>query len=134
MPVTGKDDYVEYVTKEEYEAMVKGKGKNKYNAKKVTIDGIKFDSLVEGRRYRYLKVLEQAGEIRDLVIHPSWSITVNGERIGKYTADFQYWDYRTSREIVEDVKGRRTRDYVIRVKLMKAVHNISIVEVKDGDF
>lgn len=134
MPVTGRDDYVEYVTKEEYEAMVKGKGRNKYNAKKTTIDGIKFDSLLEGRRYQYLKVLEQAGEIRNLTCHPFWNIEVCGDRICKYTADFKYWDCRSGKEVIEDTKGRKTRDYVIRVKLLKAVHKITVVEVKDGDF
>lgn len=134
MPVTGRDDYVEYVTKEQYEAMVKGKGKNKYNAKKTTIDGIKFDSLLEGRRYQYLKLLEQSGEISGLICHPSWTIVVNGERICKYTADFEYWDHGTSKAVIEDTKGRKTRDYVIRVKLLKAVYGITVVEVKDGDF
>ena len=41
-------------------------GKSKYKADKVVVDGVKFDSKREARRYRELKLLEKAGEISDL--------------------------------------------------------------------
>lgn len=39
---------------------------NKYNNRKTTVDGIKFDSIREAERYQELKLLEEAGEISHL--------------------------------------------------------------------
>ena len=51
---------------------------SKYKAKKCVIDGIKFDSLKEGRRYRALKLLERAGEVQNLELQPRYDLIVNG--------------------------------------------------------
>ena len=107
---------------------------NKYKAQPTTVDGIKFDSKREAERYGELKLLERAGEIRDLVPHPRFALVVNGFHICLYTADFAYTDSGTGRGpyVVEDVKSpatARRADYVLRKKLMAAIHGIEIREV-----
>ena len=103
--------------------------RSKYRNKKVTIDGKKFDSKAEGARYVQLKRMVNAGLITDLQCQPAFDLVVNGQKITRYTADFEYRDGE-SRRVVEDVKGVRTRDYVLRRKLMKAVLGITVQEIK----
>ena len=107
--------------------------RSKYNAKPVKIDGLSFDSKKEARRYGELKLMEKAGEIRDLVFHPRYSFGVNGVHICEYEADFSYvpkerFDRICDREIVEDVKGYKTDVYKLKKKLMKAIHGIEVRE------
>lgn len=108
---------------------------NKY--KNVKING--YDSKKEYYRSNELKLLQRAGEISGLqeqvpyeLIPSQWEV-VNGkrkctERAVKYLADFQYID-RDGNLIVEDTKGNRTKDYIIKRKLMLHVHGIKIKEV-----
>lgn len=105
------------------------KGGNKYNARKVEIDGYVFDSKMEGSHYLQLKTLAQAGLIRDLEMQPAFICKVNEKLITRYTADFRYYDVEKGKVIIEDVKGKRTEAYVIRRKLTQALFNIEIVEV-----
>lgn len=84
---------------------------NKYNAKKVEIDGIPFDSLKEAARYKELKLLERAKEITDL--------KENGIA---YVADFKYFDKAKGRTVVEDVKGYKTDVYKIKRKLFLSMY------------
>jgi hypothetical protein len=100
---------------------------NKYNAKQVYEDGHCFDSMSEHRRYRELRLLLAAGRIRDMQVHPVWTISINGELITRYEGDFYYFDLDTQRWICEDVKGVRLPLYMLKKKLMKAVHGIEIV-------
>jgi len=102
--------------------------RNKYNAKRVEADGYVFDSKLEAARYFDLIILEKVGEIQDLCIHPKYKLEVNGVLIGRYTADFEYM--QDGKLVVEDVKGVRTRDFVLRKKLMLALHGIDVKEVK----
>ena len=101
---------------------------NKYHAKKQEIDGIVFDSKREAARYLELKLLERAGEIGDLEVHPIFPIKVNDMRVCAYEGDFSYHDRRTGRQVIEDVKGVRTPVYRLKKKLLKAVWDIDIVE------
>jgi hypothetical protein len=101
----------------------------------VVIDGIRFDSQAEGRRYRELKLLQRAGKISDLVCHPTFRLTVKGVLVCKYEGDFQYRlrDDRTGElgpEVIEDCKGVRTPLYKLKKKLLWAVHGIEITEVQ----
>lgn len=112
----------EKITAKEHRDMQKRPTRSKYNAKKVEIDGHNFPSKKEAHRYLELKTLENAGEISHLSLQPKFRlldpITHNGKKIRKvdYTADFYYID-NEGREIIEEVKGHRTQDYVIRMKL-----------------
>ena len=101
----------------------------KYRAKPTTIDGIRFASKAEARRYQELKLLERAGEIHNLETHPKYTLVVNDQVICTYTADFRYEE--NGEVIVEDVKSRPTMtySYKLKKKLMKAIYNIDIKEV-----
>lgn len=118
---------------------------SKYNNRKVRRDGLTFDSKKEHKRYNELLLLEQAGEIANLrrqvkfVLiptqrEPSQIGTRGGVKKGKllerecsYIADFVYTE--NGKTVVEDTKGLRTKDYIIKRKLMLYVHNIRIREV-----
>lgn len=99
---------------------------SKYRNKPTIVDGIKFQSAKEARRYGELKLLEKYGQISELRLQEPFEIKVCGQKICKYIADFQYVE--NGKKIVEDVKGMPTREYVLKKKLMKAVHNIEILE------
>lgn len=111
---------------------VKGhsKGGNKYHAKRVECDGYVFDSKMEKDHYLQLKAMEQTGAIRDLELQPKFPCIVNGILVTTYTADFKYFDVERDREIVEDVKGKRTEAFVIRKKLTQALYGIVVYEIK----
>lgn len=100
--------------------------RNKYRAKKCVIDGIKFDSQKEGRRYTALKLLEKSGAIKDLELQPKYDLIVNGSKVGFYKADFRYVE--NDRLVVEDVKGMKTPMYNLKKKMIKAIYNIDIFE------
>ncbi len=104
---------------------------NKFGAKKTEVDGIVFDSKKEAGRYVELKLLERAGEIRNLELQPSFECVVNDQKICKYNADFAYFE--GDKRIVEDVKGYRGgaafKVYRLKVKLVKALFNVEVVEI-----
>lgn len=102
---------------------------NKFSARRTVVDGIRFDSAREARRYCELKALERGGQVRNLELQPRYPLLVNGVLIGHYRADFRYTEVHTGRVVVEDAKGVRTRDYLLRKKLMRAVHGIDVREV-----
>lgn len=99
---------------------------SKYRNIKTQIDGITFDSKKEASRYVDLKLLERAGQIRNLRLQVPYIFTHNDTKICTYRADFVYEEGR--RSIVEDVKGKRTRDYMIKRNLMRAFYGIEILE------
>lgn len=97
--------------------------RNKYGNKKVIIDGIKFDSIRESARYRELKILEKAGEIKNLVLQPHFLLLDSFKKNGKtyrkteYIADFKYIE--NGQVIVEDVKGVCTDVFKLKHKLFE---------------
>ena len=99
----------------------------KYGNRKVTVDGLTFDSAKEARRWGGLKLLERAGEITDLRRQVRYPIVWNGVKVCAYVADFVY--VLDGVEIVEDVKGFKTAMYRLKKKLMKACHGVEIHEV-----
>lgn len=115
------------------------KGRNKFNASKIKLDGMTFDSNKEYKRYIELKALQQHGEIFGLEHHTKFelapSVKIEGEKRTKpalrYFADFTY--YLINGEfIVEDVKSVATRklpSYRNKKHLMKTVHGIDVREV-----
>lgn len=101
---------------------------NKFNAKSVETPDGKFDSRMEYRRWRQLKLLEKAGKISNLQRQVKFQIIPKqpGERAACYVADFTYTE--SGAYIVEDCKGKRTPEYVLKRKLMLWVHGIVIRE------
>lgn len=124
--------------------------KNKYHAKKITVNGETFDSQREFQRWCQLRMLEKAGEIEGLQRQVTYTLIPEqreqsrdvfrrGVKAGQlkpgkviektvtYKADFVYFE--RGREVVEDVKGFKTKDYVIKRKLMLWKYGIRIREV-----
>lgn len=109
----------------------------KYRNKKVTVDGIVFDSKLEAKRYQELKLLERSGEISDLTLQPEFELIPKFRKNGKtyrktvYKADFSYFDKRYGKLIVEDTKGFITPVYALKKKLFEYRYkDIEITEVK----
>lgn len=94
--------------------------RTKYNAKVTWIDGIRFASKLEAKRYRELKLLLNNGDISDLILQPSFVLQEGfkdrygkKQRAIKYMADFQYKE--GDEEVVEDTKGYKN-NAVWRIK------------------
>lgn len=121
--------------------------RQKYGNKKAICNGIQFDSRKERDRYRKLALLEQAGEISDLrlqvpfelipAIYEQQEVQLKTktkivskciQKPVRYIADFVYHD-KDGNEIVEDAKGMRTKEYVLKKKMMRALLGITIQEV-----
>ena len=103
--------------------------RSKYNAIKTEVDGYVFASRKEANRYCELKLLESAGEIKDLELQPVYRCEVNGKLICRYIADFRYTSTKLGNVIIEDAKGVKTPAYRIKKKLTEALLNVLIIEV-----
>lgn len=96
---------------------------NKYHNKKVQVDMYVFDSIAESRRYKELKLLEQAGEISKLELQPRFLLQEGFKKNGKtfrkieYIADFQYIE--NGKLVIEDVKGKETEVFKLKRKLFE---------------
>lgn len=123
--------------------------KKYYNNKTKTLDGNVFDSRKEASRWEKLCILEKAGVIRDLKRQVAYELipaqyetyerySKTGRRLKdgrkciekacSYVADFTYIQCDTGELVVEDTKGIRTKDYIIKRKLMLLIHGIKIYE------
>lgn len=112
---------------------------NKYHARICTVDGIRFDSRKEARRYQDLQLLRTAGAISSIELQPEFPIIVreqwrdDGEWIpcGRYRADFRYVDLATGEVVIEDAKSDATKTtaYRLRKRLVEAIYGITIREV-----
>jgi hypothetical protein len=118
---------------------------SKYHSKKVIINGVRFDSRREARRWNELLLLERAGKITDLKRQVEFELipaqrepdTIGvrgGVKKGKvieqkcsYVADFTYME--NGKLVVEDTKGVRTRDYILKRKMLLYFHGIRIKEI-----
>lgn len=106
---------------------------NKYKNKKVEYDGIKFDSIKEKNRYIGLKQMEKLGIIKDLQrqvkyeLQPSFKFNGKTIRSINYIADFVY--IQDGIEIIEDVKGIRTKEYLLKKKMFIYKYQKEIKEI-----
>ena len=118
---------------------------NKYHNRKIERDGLVFDSAKEYRRWCDLQLLQASGMISNLrrqVEFPLLPVqrepdTVGpkgGKKKGKviekgvsYVADFVYDE--DGQQVVEDTKGMRTREYILKRKMMLYTYGIRIREV-----
>lgn len=122
----------------------------KYNASKCVVDGITFDSRKEAKRYCELKLLEKGNVIRDLRLQVEFELLPNQyateKRYGKngkplkdkqvllerrvvYRADFVYILNETGETVVEDVKGVRLKEYILKRKLFLYRYGVPIHEI-----
>lgn len=93
-------------------------------------NGEKFDSKLEANRFDDLKLMERAGEIRDLRAHVSFPLMVGDDLIGAYEADAVYVEAATGRKVVEDSKGVRTPLFRWKARHFKAQYGFAITEVR----
>ena len=119
---------------------------NKYKSHKTSVNGVIFDSKKEYDRYIELTLLSRSGAIKGLkrqvkfelipaqyepdIINPRGKVKKGKliERAVSYIADFVYTD-GNGKTVVEDTKGFRTKDYIIKRKLLLYMHGIRIKEI-----
>ena len=108
---------------------------HKFGAKAETVDGIRFASKREARRWGELQLLQRAGQIMDLrrqvkfhLFGRDGPILTPGGRVAQYVADFVYVDNRNGLEVIEDAKGYPTPEYKLKRAIL-AAQNIKIIEV-----
>ena len=107
---------------------------NKYNAKKIEIDGHTFDSILEGRYYEHLLDLMNDGVVESFEMKKSYTLldkfphpkTGKTVRAIKYTPDFEVI-YTDGHVEVVDTKGMKTRDFVMRCKMFMFRYQIPLV-------
>ena len=106
---------------------------NKYRAKGQRLDGKFFASKKELRRYNELKLLQRAGEIKELTCQPTFKfdkLKYDSGRTPSYRADYSYID-KFNKRVVEDVKSVATKTQLYKLKkaLMKHFFDIDVREV-----
>ena len=122
---------------------------NKYGNHKVKLSGELYDSRAEAIRGEELRALEAAGEIYNLRRQVPFELLPaqrekdrEGKRGGKikgkiieravsYVADFVYVN-KDGFQVVEDVKGLKTKDYILKRKMMLYFHGIRVQEISTG--
>ena len=92
--------------------------KNKYRAKKTTVDGISFPSQKEANYYSELKLEMKAGHIIGFCRQPEFILQDGTGLVLKYKPDFIKW-LRNGSSVVVEVKGKKTEAYIIREKLFR---------------
>lgn len=110
---------------------------SKYGNKKTARGVMEFDSRKEANRWDELFLLQRGRIIKDLERQVKFELIPaqkdeNGkmiERAVTYIADFVYTDLNTGERIVEDTKGMRTKEYILKRKMMLYFHGIRIKEV-----
>ena len=114
----------------------KSKRKSKYNNQKTMVDGIKFDSKKEAEYYCQLKLLKQAGKIKDYRLQPRYELQPAFKKNGKkyraitYIADFAIINNDGTTEVV-DIKGVETQVFKIKKKLFEYMYpdlNLKVVK------
>lgn len=97
------------------EDKVAPKNLSKYRAKRVEVDGYKFDSQKEAKRYVELKLLKVVGDVSFFVRQPMLDIGAGTV----YKADFLvFWS--DGHYSVEDVKGFKTDMFKLKKKLVES--------------
>ncbi len=102
---------------------------SKYRNIITEVDGIRFDSRAEARRWHDLRMMERANMISNLRRQVRFPIVWNGTKICDYIADFVYREPEKAGDTIEDLKGAKTAVYRIKAKLM-AAQGMPISEVK----
>ncbi len=121
--------------------------RNKYGARKIKVGSLTFDSKLEYHRWLYLKSLQDKGQIKNLQRQVPFELIPTQteeeivqlktkekvvskvvERPCKYIADFVYTNTK-GEQVIEDTKGMKLPDYIIKRKLMRLQGN-PIKEIK----
>lgn len=127
---------VETLSRDEGRALIeqeRSKKPHKYRAKPMTVDGHRFASTLEAKRYSELKMLERAGNIRRLKLQPRFPLVVEGALVGTYVADFAYDEAGCDRwlSVVEDAKGAVLPLYTLKLALFRVLNpDVSFREIR----
>lgn len=97
---------------------------NKFGNERVVTDDGTFDSKAEHYRWCQLKLLERAGEIRNLKRQVRFKFEHNGVHIADYIADFTYFE--GNEYVAEDKKGYETDVFRLKAKMLKAFYGITV--------
>jgi len=104
---------------------------NKFRNEITESDGLRFDSKGEAERWSDLTILQAIGRISGLQRQVAYRLEVNEILICTYKADFVY--VQDGVLVVEDFKGGKgTPAYLLKKKLMFALHGIVILETRKG--
>ena len=104
--------------------------RSKYNAQPTVVDGVRFASKAEARRWNELRLLERGRQIAELERQPKFALNYGDELIGYYVADFEYLDFKHGEWVVEDVKGVQTELFKWKARHFRAQYGREIVIVK----
>lgn len=109
---------------------------SKYNARKVEVDGIVFDSIAESLFYRLLLKMKRTGEILSFEMQPTFTLQPSftnaaGKRIRpiKYIADFKVV-YADGTIKVIDIKGFPTTDFLLKKKMFEFTQKKELIVLK----
>ena len=98
--------------------------KSKYHNEKVVLDGITFDSKKEARYYANLLIQKKAGLVKEFELQPVFILqdsyrTKDGKKVREivYKADFRV-TYTNNRQVIVDVKGHKTKEYLLKKKML----------------
>ena len=118
---------MEHWSVEDYKNFTDGKKnrKSKYRANKVSVDGHTFDSQKEADYYCNLKLQLQAHEINGFCLQPTFMLAPSL----KYKADFIVFHKDGSSEVI-DVKGVKTKEYIVKKKVFEDKFNLRITEIE----
>lgn len=114
------------ITRAEYLASTKKKGRIRGAQKINTPDG-KFDSKAEYERWCELKLLQLGGKIFNLRRQVAYPIEINGIHICVWIADYVYTDFKTGKEVAEDLKGISTDVFKLKRKMVEAYYGFKIL-------
>lgn len=102
--------------------------KRKFGNRVTEVDGIRFDSDLEARRWRELQILERAREISDLKRQVNFPLIVNGTKVATIRPDFCYFE--KDRFVIEDAKGFETPLWQLKWALLKVLYDNGITEFR----
>lgn len=106
------------------------KPKSKYRNVPTVVDGVRFSSRAEAKRWDELRMLEKAGEITDLKRQVAFPLYVKDRLVANYVSDFSYHRRTGDLEsylVVEDVKGGiLTEAFRLKAKMFEAFYGFPI--------
>lgn len=115
----------------------------------MVVDGVRYDSTGEAKRFAFLQIMERTGQLKDLRYHVKYELVPaivedvvvhlkTKDKITKktiqparyYEADFVYTVTSTGEEIVEDFKGHQTDLFEFKAALFRHIYGKPITIVK----